>query len=51
LIGAIATACWPLIETGSFDLHKDWMALVKAAGIAIFSMIVKDHNVSGTPKA
>ncbi len=47
IMGAAATACWPLIQNGTFDFHKDWPALVKAAGLALFGMFVKDHNVTG----
>lgn len=43
---AIAVACWPMIETGTFDLAKDWPSLLKAAAIAFFGRFVKDANVT-----
>ncbi len=47
---AIGVAVWPLIETGTFDFHKDWPMLVKGAAIALFGRFVKDHNVTGGGK-
>jgi hypothetical protein len=46
-VAAIFTACWPIIENGSFDIHKDWKNLVGAAFIALFGSNTKDKNVTG----
>lgn len=48
ILGAIFTACLPLIQTGAFDIHKDWPSLIQAAGIALLGYLAKDFNVSGT---
>ena len=48
--GAIFTAILPLLENGSFDIHKDWKNLVIASGIALFGRVSKDAVVSGLPK-
>lgn len=50
IAGAIFTACLPIIQNGTFDIHKDWPALVEAAGVAFFGFVAKDFNVTGTPK-
>lgn len=47
--GAILTAIYPLIQTGKFDIHKDWGNLVGAAFIALFGFVAKDSNVTGLP--
>lgn len=47
--GAIFTAIYPLLQTGTFDIHKDWGNLVGAAGIAFFSFLTKDAAVTGLP--
>ncbi len=46
LIGAIAIAIQPYLESGAFDTK----ALITAAVVAAFGVIAKDFNVSG-PKA
>jgi len=47
--GAIWVALLPLINTGNFDIHKDWKNLVTAAGIALFGYLAKDAQVTGLP--
>jgi hypothetical protein len=49
MIGAAYTACLPLIQHGSFDIKTDYPSLIQAAGIAVFSYLVKDAKVSGKP--
>lgn len=49
LAGAIFTGVYPLLQTGKFDIHKDWGNLVAAAGIAFFSYVAKDAAVTGLP--
>lgn len=44
LIGAIATALFPLIKTGSVDPQT----LVSAAALAILGFFAKDWNATGT---
>jgi hypothetical protein len=39
----------PLIQHGSFDIKTDYPSLIQAAGIAVFSYLVKDAKVSGKP--
>lgn len=48
--GAIFTAILPLLENGTFDIHKDWKNLVIASGIALFGRVAKDSAVTGLPK-
>ena len=48
---AIFIVCWPIIENGNFDIHRDWKQLVMAAGAAIFGNVTKDAKVSGLPKS
>jgi len=49
-IGAVFVACLPLIQTGTFDIKKDWPYLVGAAGTAFFGYITKDADKTGLPK-
>jgi len=45
LIGAVATALYPLLIQGKLDPQ----ALITAAIIAILGVLAKDFNVSGKP--
>lgn len=39
----------PIINTGTFDIHKDWPQLVKAAIATVAGIVAKDANVTGLP--
>jgi hypothetical protein len=43
IIGAVATALYPLLTTGKLDPQ----ALITAAIIAVVGVLAKDYNVSG----
>lgn len=46
---AIFTAILPILQNGTFDIHKDWTNLVAAAGMAFFGFVAKDAKVTGLP--
>jgi len=49
LAGAIFNAILPIIQTGTFDIHRDWPKLLESAGIVFFSYVVKDAKATGLP--
>lgn len=50
LAGAIWIAIQPILQTGHFDISKDWPNLVGAAISAGIGYAAKDFNVSDTTK-
>ena len=48
-LGAIFLAILPVIQTGTFDIKKDWPYLVGAAGTAFAGYISKDADKTGLP--
>lgn len=48
---AIYLVVKPIIETETFDLSKDYPNLIWAALVAVFALLAKDYNVTGTPPA
>lgn len=47
--GAIFASVLPYLQTGHFDIHKDWPNRTAAAGIAFFGYVAKDAKVTGLP--
>jgi hypothetical protein len=50
VLGGIFWACLPIMKSGTFDIHTDWINLVEAAGIVVFGYFAKDAGVSGEGK-
>lgn len=42
-------AVLPIIQTGAFNIHKDWPNLFGAIGCAIFGRVSKDAKATGLP--
>jgi len=49
LAGAIFFSILPILQRGTFNIHKDWPNLVGAAGSALFGFVSKDAAVTGLP--
>lgn len=50
LLGAIWIVAEPIMTNGDFEIERDWKKVVTAAGLAVFSYVVKDAKTSGTTK-
>ena len=50
VIGCGSAILWtisPIIQTGDFNLHRDYPILIKSSLLAAFSFVVKDAKVTG----